>query len=71
MAAKNFKKLFRMEIVELSSRNLVGLCPSGAPMLSRKSETLRLKRYFWRIFEKFSKKVVFANWAARLRANRK
>jgi len=71
MAAKNFKKLFLIEDVELSSRNLVGLCPSRASMLSRKSESLRLKRYLWRIFESSAKKVVFANWGERLRANRK
>jgi len=56
MTAENFKKLFRIEIVELSSRNLVGLCPSAASMLSRKHGTLRLKRDLWRIFENFEKK---------------
>jgi len=71
MAAQNFKKSFRIEVVQLARSNLVGLWVPWAYGLSQNFETFRPEMELWRIFERRSEKVVFANWAVRDLRNRK
>ena len=64
METQNFKKSFRIEIVERSSPNLVGLWGSWAYMLSQNLRSIRPEMDFWRIFENFEKKSFQQNGAS-------